>query len=105
MRKSMPKKVTEESFAGTYVFTFHCDQCGSPHRSPPFTSGMEDGGSPRAQEDERNAAFEKAADTVISLHFNRCPKCGMVVCEGCYTIVDGWDMCKVCAGTKGGTSG
>ena len=94
LSKQIPKKITDKSEGAAYSFLFHCDICGSPHCSLPYPS---ESGKPGAE--ERAAALERAKAEVRRF-FNRCPFCGKVVCGSCYTIIDGWDMCKECAASN-----
>ena len=103
MLKPLTTKMTDELVGGEYSFTFYCDVCGKPHRSPAYQSMTLGGGD----EKERKAEYEDAyalANREMLNKFSRCPVCQRVVCDECFDVFGDYDMCVECrqSGRHGG---
>ena len=96
MLRPITRKMTDESNGSIYSFTFYCDICGKPFKSPLYDSLTGDEQDVKTQEVEHNDAYERANNEVLK-SFNRCPSCQRVVCDDCFSILDDIDVCKECS--------
>lgn len=101
------KTITDHSTNDSFKFCFHCDVCGKKWQSPLHYSSkkveiLDKSVLALLWQSEHDAAYERANLEAIR-NFNRCPKCGSLVCNECFTLdsgSDGGDLCKVCAKYK-----
>ena len=95
MLRPITMKFTDESSDSFYSFTFYCDICEKPYKSPEYDSLTGDNHDPGNWGVEHKDAYERANNEVLK-QFNRCPTCGRVVCDECFSILDDMDVCKEC---------
>lgn len=106
MLPPITKKYSDLSTDSDFSFSFFCDRCGETWTSQryPFSlshSAPGNSAEVRAHEimwqSEHDAAYERANIEAI-LHFNKCPRCGDLVCDSCFRIFD--DLCEGCYSEK-----
>ena len=93
--KPLTTKMTDESADGSYRFTFYCDICGKPHRSPAYQSMTGGEGDERERKAEYEDAYARANREMLN-KFSRCPVCQRVVCDECFDAGGDYDMCVEC---------
>lgn len=107
MLPPITKEMIDYSTNLLFEFSFHCDVCRKEWRSTPipFSKKAEDLDQSTCAllwQVEHDSAYERANQEAIR-HFNRCPRCGKMVCNDCF-ILDadpkGEDLCIECASTQ-----
>jgi len=90
MNTPLTCKSADHSNTQQFSFSFYCDKCGAPWRSPavPFKSGgfteiEHEVTKKMIWETEHKAAFD-ISNLQAHLMFNYCPKCGKWVCDICF---------------------
>lgn len=103
MLSPVTKKITDHSTDYSFEFTFHCDLCGKKWRSTLLqysnkAEALNKSALALLWQTEHDAAYERANQEAIR-QFNRCPKCGKMVCNECFILdvdPDENDLCKEC---------
>lgn len=102
MLPSVTKKFLDHSTDDSFAFSFFCDVCGGEWKSDEYEFSMSNTSAAsdaekRARDiiwaSEHQAAYERANNEAL-LQFNKCPSCGMRVCDFCFFAFD--DVCKNC---------
>ena len=89
MSVSLTARTTDHSSAGSFSFSFFCDNCGNEWKS--FVTPFESGGFTAIENEEarqliwaheHKTAFDRA-NLEAHFHFNHCPESGKWVCDEC----------------------
>ncbi len=105
MKKLIDLKLENLSTKDTFLFRVCCGACGRDYAVKPqrFSKAgvaaqtrekqiLYDAIYEQEFRDARNAAIRRSAE-----HFNFCPICKQLVCNGCFLICEDLDMCCQCA--------
>jgi hypothetical protein len=103
MLPPVTKEITDHSTDRSFEFIFHCDGCRKEWRSSliQFSKNAEEYDKSTYAliwQVEHDAAYERANNEAIR-NFNRCPKCGRMVCNECFVLdagSKGEDLCSEC---------
>lgn len=106
MLPAVTKKYDDRSTDRFFQFVFHCDKCGEAWESERYPFSMRDATTKSKGEKnarvilwkaEHDAAYERANNEAL-LQFNKCPKCGLRVCDSCFSEFE--VSCLSCKNSK-----
>ncbi|MDO4733125.1 MAG: hypothetical protein Q4B50_06390 [Bacillota bacterium] len=105
MKRIIKEKIVDCSDQDSFCFSLICVDCGRVWKSTPIRFSKA-GGEPSTEAKliiaqalyrrEHAQALERAISEAMH-HFNICPLCGSLVCDGCFIICNDLDMCRSCS--------
>ena len=105
MKKLVELMLDNLSTKEVFLFQTRCEECGREYKSKPLRFSKA-GIMPQTQEKQivYDAVYEQeirgarhSAVRQLAEHFNYCPICKRLVCNGCFLICEDLDMCRDCA--------
>ena len=105
MKQLLESALADCSTERAFCFQLQCGQCGAIWRSKPIAFSKAGVDAPTEEKRivyeamyQREKAWAKAIAVREALeHFNLCPICRRLVCDRCFLICSGLDMCSGCA--------